>query len=239
MRKLKETVADVPFLMEEWDFEANSAQGLFPEKLGSQSNEPANWKCRYGHRWPAKINNRYNGRGCPECRKRLKTSFPEQALYFYVKQKFPDAVNAYKDIFTNGMELDVYIPSIKMGIEYDGVTCSLYQTFWQSLHVCLKTPRRLIPPMMFSSRSSLSACIFLVSILHLLCFFLYSTIISRCIRFYHNGACYARCAVCNYKSANLYRLCAKGSGFLRLHIECITACPEASYKTYHGGCSAY
>ena len=50
MRKLKETVADVPFLMEEWDFEANSAQGLFPEKLGSQSNEPANWKCRYGHR---------------------------------------------------------------------------------------------------------------------------------------------------------------------------------------------
>ncbi len=128
MRKLKETVADVPFLMEEWDFEANSAQGLFPEKLGSQSNEPANWKCRYGHRWPAKINNRYNGRGCPECRKRLKTSFPEQALYFYVKQKFPDAVNAYKDIFTNGMELDVYIPSIKTGIEYDGVAWHLEKT---------------------------------------------------------------------------------------------------------------
>lgn len=120
MRKLKETVADVPWLLQEWDFDTNNSLGVFPEKLGSQSNTYAYWKCKYGHKWKAKINNRYNGRGCPECRKGLKTSFPEQAVYFYVKQKYPDAINSYKEIFTNGMELDVFIPSERIGIEYDG-----------------------------------------------------------------------------------------------------------------------
>ncbi len=41
-------------------------------------------------------------------------------MYFYVKQKYPDAINSYKEIFTNGMELDVFIPSERIGIEYDG-----------------------------------------------------------------------------------------------------------------------
>ena len=121
MKKPKETVSQVKRLMDEWDFESNSIIGIFPDKLGSQSNTYAFWKCKYGHKWRAKINNRYNGRGCPECSKRIKTSFPEQAVYFYIKKKFPDAINSYKEIFNNGMELDVYIPSMKVGIEYDGI----------------------------------------------------------------------------------------------------------------------
>lgn len=121
MKTPKEKVIDVPRLMAEWDTEANERAGISPDKLGSQSNTYAFWKCKYGHTWRAKINNRYNGRGCPECRKVLQTSFPEQAVYFYLKKKFPDAINRYKDIFSNGMELDVYIPSIKVGVEYDGI----------------------------------------------------------------------------------------------------------------------
>ena len=30
---------------------------------------------------------------------------------------FPDAVSHYREIFDNSMELDIYIPSIKLGIE--------------------------------------------------------------------------------------------------------------------------
>lgn len=121
MRKLKETVSDVSFLISEWDYDANIENGLYPERLGSQSNIYAYWRCRYGHHWKAKINNRYNGRGCPECNKGRRTSFPEQALFFYVKKIFPDAINSYREIFDNQMELDIYIPSINTGIEYDGV----------------------------------------------------------------------------------------------------------------------
>ena len=38
MRKLKETVADVEWLVSEWDYDTNSALGIFPDKIGSQSN---------------------------------------------------------------------------------------------------------------------------------------------------------------------------------------------------------
>ena len=121
MRKIKETIADIPWLLEEWDYEKNAALGIFPDKVASQSNSKAYWKCKFGHKWEAKISNRYHGRGCPECRKRLKTSFPEQALFYYVRKKFPDAINSYKDIFDHGMELDIYVPSQKVGVEYDGI----------------------------------------------------------------------------------------------------------------------
>lgn len=116
-RKFIAPLSSVDRLMQEWDWEKNS---LNPEKIGAQCNQRAWWKCKYGHSWQAKINNRYNGRGCPICRHRLRTSFPEQAVFFYAKQLFADAINGYTDIFKNGMELDIFIPSLMVGIEYDG-----------------------------------------------------------------------------------------------------------------------
>ena len=107
--------------MKEWDFEKNSSIGIVPDNLGAQSNSYAYWVCRFGHHWKAKINNRYNGRGCPICKKKMHASFPEEAVFFYVKQKYPDAINSYRDCFFNGMELDIFIPSLNIGIEYDGV----------------------------------------------------------------------------------------------------------------------
>ncbi len=35
MKKPKETVADVEWLLKEWDYDTNSAMGIFPDKLGS------------------------------------------------------------------------------------------------------------------------------------------------------------------------------------------------------------
>lgn len=116
-RKITETLSSIDRLMQEWDWEKNI---LNPASLGSQSNQRAWWKCKYGHSWEAKINNRYHGRGCPICRYRLKTSFPEQAVFFYVKTIYADAINGYTAIFKNTMEIDIFIPSIKVGIEYDG-----------------------------------------------------------------------------------------------------------------------
>ena len=47
------------------------------------------------------------------------TSHIEQALYYYVRQFFPDAINRYK--VNECVEADIYIPSIKVAVEYDGV----------------------------------------------------------------------------------------------------------------------
>ena len=46
--------------------------------------------------------------------------FPEQATFFYVHKLYSDAINKYKPVFLGSMELDIYIPSIHTGIEFDG-----------------------------------------------------------------------------------------------------------------------
>ncbi len=58
---------------------------------------------------------------CRYCHRYMQSSFPEQAFLFYIRKEYPDAISGYKDIFKNKMELDIYIPSIKTAIEYDGV----------------------------------------------------------------------------------------------------------------------
>ena len=78
------------------------------------------WLCPQGHDYQATLNHRSAGTNCPICNAGRQTSFAEQAVYFYVKRIYPDALSRYKDIFQNGMELDIFIPSIKLAIEYDG-----------------------------------------------------------------------------------------------------------------------
>lgn len=49
------------------------------------------------------------------------TSLPEQILFFYISKFFPDAVNRYR--FSNSVkaiETDIFIPSLKIAVEYDG-----------------------------------------------------------------------------------------------------------------------
>lgn len=47
-------------------------------------------------------------------------SFPEKALGYYLEKVFPDVVETYTPQWLNGRELDFYIPSLNVGIEYDG-----------------------------------------------------------------------------------------------------------------------
>lgn len=108
-----------PELMAEWDFETNAFN---PAEVVVGSNKLANWICPKGHKYSKSIYRRaVGGEGCKICSHARRTSFPEQCFFFYTRKVYPDAINGYKDIFENQMELDIYIPSIKTGIEYDGV----------------------------------------------------------------------------------------------------------------------
>lgn len=130
-------------LMAEWDFDLNS---IDPSSVSVKSNREAFWICPKGHHYPKTIYKRVNGEGCPTCAYALRTSFPEQCFFYYTKKTFPDAVNSYREIFRNSMELDIYIPSIKTGIEYDGA-------FWhdqaglsreeKKYHICQENHIRL------------------------------------------------------------------------------------------------
>ena len=108
-----------PDILKEWDYNENE---LGPENFKLNSHKSVWWICsNCGHKWKAFISDRVRGNGCPSCSKELKTSMPEQILYYFIKKTFADAINSYKlpDSSYKG-EIDIYIPSINLGIEYDG-----------------------------------------------------------------------------------------------------------------------
>jgi len=105
-----------PDLIKEWHPTKNGT--LTPNDVTFGKHDKVWWFCpACGYEWRATITNRAKGRGCPECRKGTQTSTPEQLIYHYAQQLFPDTKNRYS---IKKMEMDVFIPSINIGIEYDG-----------------------------------------------------------------------------------------------------------------------
>jgi len=60
----------------------------------------------------------YKSLSCGICMSRV--SIPEKMLYYYLSQYFKDIQEQYRPDFLNGKEIDIFIPSLKVGIEYDG-----------------------------------------------------------------------------------------------------------------------
>ncbi len=103
-----------PDILKEWDYEKNQVS---PDEISCHSSQKVWWKCSEGHSWKATVSNRVGGTGCPQCNIENVNSFCEQAVYYYIKKAFPDAVNSDKHL---NMELDIFIPSKMVAIEYDG-----------------------------------------------------------------------------------------------------------------------
>jgi very-short-patch-repair endonuclease len=80
----------------------------------------AEWECnRSNHRWKAVPNDIRNGSGCPKCANCI--SKKEQALFVEVQKVYPEAVNNNRRLLKNHRyELDIYVPSLKKAIEFDG-----------------------------------------------------------------------------------------------------------------------
>ena len=104
-----------PELTKEWDDIQNGT--LTPKDVLCGSTKKVWWRCSKGHSWEARISHRVSGVGCPVCAQATQSSFPEQAILFYLKQ-FTDVKHRYVH---NGFEMDIYLPAYQIGIEYDGV----------------------------------------------------------------------------------------------------------------------
>ncbi len=104
-----------PLLGDEWNYEKNGS--LLPSQVTPHSNKKVWWICAQGHEWEASVNSRVSGRGCRECSREKGTSFPEQAIYYYMNL-LVKAENRYD---YKGCEIDVFLPDLKTGIEYDGI----------------------------------------------------------------------------------------------------------------------
>ena len=102
-----------PNLISEWDFELNIDKT--PEDFTPKSKKKIWWKCVNGHSWEATIQSRANGSGCPNCSN--QSSKPEMRILAELRYLFPDVKTRQK---VDGDEIDVYLPSLKIGVEFDG-----------------------------------------------------------------------------------------------------------------------
>ena len=102
-----------PDLLKEWDFEKNT---LSPEEIPPKSSYRASWICKYTHKWDTTVTNRTNNHSnCPECNP--QTSRIEIYILCEIRSIFPNT--QWRRRF-DGVECDIYIPEVKLGIEIDG-----------------------------------------------------------------------------------------------------------------------
>lgn len=104
-----------PNIAAEWHPTRNGS--LKPEDFKIGSDRIVWWRCEKGHAWKTNIYHRLQT-GCPECIKEQYTSFPEQAIYFYLKGTFHNIQNRY--MLDSTVELDIFLPDHSIAIEYDG-----------------------------------------------------------------------------------------------------------------------
>lgn len=104
-----------PDIALEWNASRNGT--LTAENITLGSDKKVWWKCYKGHEWQTSVAHRVKGRRCPICFGESKTSFPEQAIFYYFSQ-VTTAYNRY--MLDARTEIDIYLPEYMIGIEYDG-----------------------------------------------------------------------------------------------------------------------
>jgi len=108
-----------PDIAREWDYSKNKKK---PDEVMAGSNIEKYWFiCPKGHSYEATPLSRKKGSGCPICSMERHTSFPEKAIFYYMKKAFIDAKENYRSPFLGRKEIDIYLPEYKIGVEYDGV----------------------------------------------------------------------------------------------------------------------
>ena len=108
-------------LLIEWEYEKNKQIGVSPEEVTAGSKRKVFWRCKFcEHVWEAYIYSRTGGTGCPKCSQRWQSSIPEQTIIYYLKKIYPNTISRYKASWLGLSELDIYVPDLFLGIEYDG-----------------------------------------------------------------------------------------------------------------------
>ncbi len=110
--------SEYPWIAEEWAVEKSEGT---PSDYLPHSEKAVWWRCHFhpDQVWKSPICYRTTSRtsNCPVCRKEWNASFPEQAVYYYLKLLFPDAENRSLVV---GKEADIFLPTLKLVIEYNG-----------------------------------------------------------------------------------------------------------------------
>ena len=98
---------------------AKRKKGALLSGIFLKSSTKYEWECANKHIWWASANNIQRGRWCPKCSKRI--SGPQIEIFEFIKQYYPNTLLSQYGILPNKMfELDIWIPSLRVAIEFDG-----------------------------------------------------------------------------------------------------------------------
>lgn len=133
-----------PKLAQEWHPILN--KDLYPSMVAYRSVDSVWWLCENGHKWKCRIDRRNNGVDCPYCKKKEKRELNVYIVYYYIKKYFKEAVLDYRDKnLIRNYKINVYIPSLKIGIEYDeDVGVDVKKSNLDKNNICSKNEIKLI-----------------------------------------------------------------------------------------------
>jgi hypothetical protein len=108
-----------------WDsFVKKSYEGKCLSEEYKNNKTKLYFECKNNHKFYSKPNDVQQGYWCPYCSH--SHSKPEIEMFEYIKSLYKDAQNGVKGLLSDKrFEIDVWIPNLKIGIEFDG-------TFWHS-----------------------------------------------------------------------------------------------------------
>lgn len=107
-----------PKLIEEWDYSKNP---ISPDRVSHGSSNKVNWKCKLGHSWNAVIADRSRGKSnCPTCSSQRYTSVAEKQIKKILASKGLTVIESDRKTL-KGREIDLLVPDLFIGIEFNGV----------------------------------------------------------------------------------------------------------------------
>lgn len=108
-----------PYLLKEWNYEKNDVS---PDEIIARSGKKYWWICELGHEWKTSPLERSYGRGCPTCSSERSVSVGEKTILYYIQQNYSGKIIPnYRSEIIKNKELDIYLPDLNIGLEYDGV----------------------------------------------------------------------------------------------------------------------
>jgi len=100
------------------------AQKLAISKLGKclsteyiSYHEKLTWQCYNGHVWQAQLRNIVDGTWCPKCKLSMGEEITRCIFEILFNTDFPKV----RPTWLNGLEIDGYNETLKLGFEYDGI----------------------------------------------------------------------------------------------------------------------
>lgn len=122
-----------PELLDEWDYEKNGE--LLPTAISRNSMRIVRWKCASGHSWRAKITDRtLEGKGCYLCEREFRSVFPRLLIMLYAVRNGRKAATDTDNII--GINLDAYIPELRLAIEAEATTVTEQRYQMVKEHIC-------------------------------------------------------------------------------------------------------